>query len=58
MFCSSEVPEIDKLKDISVCIPVKRDLTLHPELEQKVENGKEQEEEDDVYHYLNQYTKI
>jgi hypothetical protein len=58
MFYSSEVPEIEKQKDISVCIPVKRDLTLPPESELKVENGKEQEEEDDVYHYLNQYIKI
>lgn len=42
-----EAPEIEKLKDISVYTPDKRDLTPLPESEQKVENGKELEEEDD-----------
>ena len=43
-----EAPEIEKLKDISVFTPVKRDLTLLPESEPKVENGKELEEEDET----------
>ena len=43
-----EVPGIEKPRDISVYTPVKRDHTLLPESEQKEENGKEQEEEDDI----------
>jgi len=55
MFFFSEVLEIDKPKDISVCILVKEDLTLPQELEHKVENSREQEEEDefDIHCYLN-----
>jgi hypothetical protein len=49
MSSSSEVQEIDKLKDISVFIPAKRDLILPPESEPKVENSKEPEEEDEPF---------
>ncbi len=47
MFFFWEAPEIDKPKDISASILVKKVLILLQELETKVENGKEPEEEDD-----------
>ena len=49
---SSEDPEIEKQKDISVFAPVKRDHTLLPASEPKAENSKELEEEDDHNFYL------
>jgi hypothetical protein len=55
MYFSSEVPETEKLKDISVFILVKRILTLLLVSDAKVENGKEPEEEDDDQLYLNTY---
>ena len=42
-----EAQEIEKLRDISVFILVKEDLTLPHVLDAKAENGKEPEEEDD-----------
>jgi len=47
-----EVLEIEKQKDISVCIQVKEDLTLLQESEPKAENSKELEEEDENDFYL------
>ncbi len=44
-----EVQEIDKLKDISVSIQVKRDHTALQESEPKEDTSKELEEEDDLY---------
>lgn len=58
MYFSSEVPETEKLKDISVFILVKRILTLLLVSDAKVENGKEPEEEDDDQLYLNTYLQI
>ena len=48
MFFCWEVHETEKLKDILVCIQVKRVPTLLQESGQKEENGKEQEEEDEI----------
>jgi hypothetical protein len=48
----SEDQEIEKQKDISVFALAKRDLTLLPASEPKVENSKEPEEEDDHNFYL------
>lgn len=47
MSSSSEAQEIDKPKDISVFIQVKKVHTLLQESELKEDIGKEQEEEDD-----------
>jgi len=47
-----EALEIEKQKDISVCIQVKEDLTLLQELEPKVGNSREPEEEDENNIYL------
>ena len=52
MFFFWEVQEIEKLKDISVFIQVKRDHMLPQELDAKVDISKEPEEEDD-HTYLN-----
>jgi hypothetical protein len=45
----SEAPEIEKLKGISVFIPDKKDHTLLPESDPKVDISKEPEEEDDLF---------
>jgi hypothetical protein len=46
-YCWSEVPEIEKLKDISVCTQAKEAPTLLPESDLKVDTSKGPEEEDD-----------
>jgi hypothetical protein len=51
MFSFSEAQEIAKRKDTSACILGKKAHILLPELDMKVESGKEQEEEDD-YHEI------
>jgi hypothetical protein len=47
--CSSEAPEIEKPRDISVSTQVKGDHTPLPESDQKVDISKEPEAEDDFY---------
>ncbi len=48
MYCWSEVPEIEKLRGISVCTPDRGDHTPLPESDLKEDTSKEPEEEDET----------
>lgn len=47
MYFYWEAQEIEKQKDTLACIQARKDLMLLLELDAKVENGREPEEEDD-----------